>query len=85
MNYTKEEKETAKALVQNKSYMELLAKIFTEGFDKVNPDVSLAKTNDELGEIVRADVQAEMKIKARFDKLKGMGVEYKGANRQPIE
>lgn len=76
--YTKEEKATAKALVENKAYMELLAKVFTGKEDQINPDIVLAKTNEQLGEIIRADMQAEEKIKDRFNLLKRIAVTYEG-------
>lgn len=76
--YTKEERETAQALVANESYMKLLVKVFTEQDDKLNPDVVLAKTNEQLGEIVRAGSIAEEKIKNRLDTLKKLAVTYKG-------
>lgn len=68
--YTDEEKNTAAALLNNNEYVELIAKVFLESEDKINSDVVLAKTNEELGEIVRANDLAEQKVKSRFNTLK---------------
>lgn len=76
--YSQEEKATAKAIVENKSYMELLTKVFLQKEDRINPDIALAKTNEQLGEIIRADLQAEEKIKDRFDILKRLSIIYEG-------
>ena len=74
--YTKEEKELAKALVENKPYMALLAKIMLEKEDKINSDIILTKTNEQLGEMVRADDLAEQKIANRFNILKNLGTSF---------
>lgn len=68
--YSKEERGLAKKLCESKEYMELIAKVFLEVEDKLTPDVVNTKTNEELGEIVRADSLAEQKIKSRYNTLR---------------
>lgn len=68
--YTEDERQIAKALIGNKQYTELIAKVFLESEDKLSSDVILNKTNEQLGEIVRASDLAEQKVKSRFNVLK---------------
>ena len=68
--YTKEEKELAAVMLSNEGFIELLAKVFLETKDKINEELILTKNNEELGEIVKASVLAEQKVKARFNILK---------------
>mgnify|MGYP000518667555 CR=1 FL=1 len=78
MNYTQEEREVAQALVNNKPALELLAKVFLETEDKLTQDIITSKTNDQLGELVRADDMAEQKVRNRFVVLKNLGIAPRG-------
>jgi hypothetical protein len=73
MEYTEEEKQIAQAIVGNKSYCELLAKVFLSTEVKLTSEVVREKTDKELGEIVRASSLAEDHIKVRWNKLKQLG------------
>lgn len=78
--YTKEEKETAQALISNTEYLELIAKVFLKSEDKLDSSFVSGKTNEELGEIVRANDLAEQKVKSRFAVLKQIGTTHKGTS-----
>ncbi len=71
--YTEEEKLTAKQMLDNKSFLELLAKVLLSEEETLTPEVITSKTNEELGELVRANSLAEQKIKLRFNLLKKLG------------
>ena len=68
--YTQEQKETAKRLLEDKQAIELIATIFLDTEDKLTAETINGKTNEELGEIVRAGLLAEEKIKQRYAVLK---------------
>lgn len=68
--FTKEDKEVAKQLVSDEKYVNLLAKIFLTKDDQLTTEIIREKTNDQLGEIVRADDLAEHKVRGRFSRLK---------------
>lgn len=70
MQLTQDEKKVAERLLSSKEYVDLLKKVMLSNEDKLHPDQFAAKTNEELGEIIRADYLAEEKIKRRFDILK---------------
>jgi hypothetical protein len=72
--FTDEDKKTAKALCSNKNFIELLKKVLLEREDKLTPDLVNQKTNVQLGEIVRADTQAEIKIRDRLTILLNLGI-----------
>lgn len=76
--YTEEEKLTAQALVSNKAFTDLLKKVFLDIEDKLNADIILAKENEALGQMVRADFMAEEKIKMRYSKLLQLGAKLDG-------
>lgn len=77
--YTKQDHELAKDLCSNKQYLELIVKIFLQSEDKLDHSFVASKTNEELGEVVRANALAEQKIKLRYDHLKML------ATRPPVE
>jgi len=70
--FTQEEKQTAQALLSNKGFVELIAKVFLETEDKFTDD-TFQKSNEELGEVVRANYLAEQKVKLRFNRLQMLG------------
>lgn len=80
--YTNEEKQTAQALLSNKGFVELIAKVFLDTEDKFTDDTYLNKTNEELGEIVRANYLAEQKVKLRFNRLQMLGQKSEGKDRK---
>ena len=68
-----QKKEIARRLTESDEYMQVLAEIFLETEDKLTYETVNNKTNEELGEIVRADSIAEQKIATRFNRLKMLG------------
>lgn len=68
--YNQEDKHLAKQLVAEEKYMELIAKIFLEEEDKFSIELVTNKSNEALGEMVRANTLAEVKVKNRYAKLK---------------
>lgn len=81
--YTQEDKDLAKQLVAEEKYMELIAKVFLDEEDKLSMELITNKTNEELGEIVRANTLAEIKVKNRYNRLKTLaqGTGQKGTPR----
>lgn len=75
MEFTDKEKKAAQGLVKNKAFMELLEKILLETEDKYHPEFVNARTDEQLGQVVRADSLAERKVKNRLSKLKNLGKE----------
>jgi len=76
--YTQEDKDIAKALLSNAKFTELIAKVFLDTEDKLSLDLVQTRTNEQLGEFVRADMMAEVKVKTRFAKLKQLASETVG-------
>jgi len=84
MKYTDEEKQTAQALNSNQGFLELIAKVFLDTEDKLTDEFVQGKTNEELGEIVRANNMAEQKVKLRFNQLRMLGQKVeKGSHKVP--
>ena len=75
--YTPEDRQVAQALCSNPRYLALLAKVFLDEDDKLTPELVMQKTNEELGEMVRASMLAEIKVKNRYAMLKRLA-EKKG-------
>lgn len=73
MEYSQEEKQIAQAIIGNKDYCALLAKILLSTEEEISMEVVEAKTNAQLGEIVRANALAKSKIQIRWNKLKQLG------------
>lgn len=73
--FTKEEKQVAQQIVSNKDFVQLLAKVFLDTEEKISSETVNGKTNEELGEIVRANTLAEEKVQLRFSRLKQLGVD----------
>lgn len=71
--YTKEEKEIAKAIVSNASFMALLKKVLIEPQQQWTGEV-IDMSNELLGELVKADVMAQQKILQRFSHLQQLGM-----------
>ena len=80
--YTNEEKQTAQALLSNKGFVELIAKVFLDTEDRFTDETVQGKTNEELGEIVRANYLAEQKVKLRFNRLQMLGQKNEGKDRK---
>lgn len=76
--YTEEEKLTAQALVSNKAFTDLMKKVFLDVEDKLDPTAVDNRTNEQLGELVRADSIAERKIAMRYSKLLQLGAKLDG-------
>jgi hypothetical protein len=78
MEYSQEEKKTAQAIISNKDFCALLAKVLLSTEETLSMEVVRDKTNEELGEIVRADAIAKEKIQIRWNKLKQLGQSNSG-------
>ena len=75
--YTPKDRQVAQALCSNPRYLALLAKVFLDEDDRLTPELVTQKTNEELGEIMRASMLAEIKVKNRYAMLKRLA-EKKG-------
>lgn len=82
--YTDEEKQIAKKLLENEEYLELIAKVFLTTEDKLDSSFVHGKDNEKLGEIVRANVLAEEKVKSRFNILKSLARTNTGVKQKPV-
>jgi hypothetical protein len=69
MEFTDQEKTTARVIVADEHIRDLLQKVFTTNEETLTKELVSSKTNEELGEIVRANVLAEAKVLARWAKL----------------
>ncbi len=76
--FTQEDKDIARGLMANGKFVELIAKVFLDTEDKLSLDLVKTSTNEQLGEFVRADMMAEVKVKTRFAKLKNLASEPTG-------
>lgn len=72
--FTEENRKDAKRLMEDKGLMELLTKVMLETEDEITPETVNSKTNEQLGEIVRARTLAEAKVLQRFGILKTISV-----------
>ena len=61
-----------------------MAKIFLDTEDKLTSEVILGKTDEELGQIVRANDMAEQKIKSRFAMLKNLGAPTRDKSKNTV-
>lgn len=67
------EKGIARNIVADKDMCALLAKVFTTQEESLNRELITSKTNEELGEIVRANALAEQKVLTRWSNLLRVG------------
>lgn len=75
--FTDHEKEIAKRIVENEDMINLIKKVFVEPEEKIAFDIIKEKSNEELGEIVRANTVAEEKIRNRLIRLKNLALSSK--------
>lgn len=68
--FTREEKEAARALLDNTSAMNLLCKVFFPPQDSWISKMPLAASDAEVGQYAKACLLAEEKVRERFDQLK---------------
>lgn len=68
--YDDNDKQLARQLVADEKYMELIAKVFLTEEEKFTAETILDKTDEELGQLIRANTLAEIKVKNRYAKLK---------------
>lgn len=80
MSFTEEDRKIAQGLCSNPDFIALIKKVMLKREEPINPDLLALKTNEELGEIVRADEQAEIKIKSRLTTMLNLGLP-KGTNK----
>lgn len=76
--FTKDDRETAKQLLSNQRYVELLGKVFLQQEEQLAHETIHDKTNQELGEIVRANALAEHKVKTRYNVLQRLAQDTSG-------
>lgn len=75
---TEQEKQIAKALIDNEEYKKLLTKVMlTDDLDLTLEEVN-SKDDKELGELLRADIRANDKVKRRFAILQRAAQEKQG-------
>lgn len=77
---TQDDKRILQRLVADEDYMRVLSDVLLKE-DTISPEVLLHKTNEELGEIVRAEMVAEDKIKSRLNKIKLLGKSSVGGDK----
>lgn len=70
--FTDSEKQIAKRIVEDEAIKSLIAKVFLDTEDKITEEHITSKTNNELGEIVRANFIAEQKVKLRWQRLQAL-------------
>ncbi len=68
---SKEDQQQAKNIIENKPLLEFLTKYLVEPQQQWTGEV-VSMSNDQLGELVKADVIAQQKIIERFNKIKHM-------------
>lgn len=68
---TKEDQQQAKNIIENKSLLEFLTRVLVEPQQSWTSEV-IGMSNEQLGELVKADVLAQQKIIERFNKIKHM-------------
>jgi len=85
--YSDKEKKLARALLEDKDLCVLLEKVFTTKDESFNHSVIADKTNEELGELVRADSLAEQKVLNRWRNLQLLGQPEpsESKNRKPLD
>jgi hypothetical protein len=71
--YTEKEKAIARQIIENKDICALLEKVFIHREETLNLEMVAQKTNEELGEIVRANAMADQKILLRWRELHHTG------------
>lgn len=84
MTYTDKEKEAAKHIVDSENIKNLLAKIFTQRSTTITMETVQKKTNEQLGEHVRADAIAEQKILQRWGELVRLGTDTESLKEQEV-
>lgn len=80
MEYTDQEKKLAQSVVNNQELLNLLAKIFIGQPERFSEEFATLP-NNELGEMVKADILADKKIKMRFSQLKRLGTKVTSSGR----
>ncbi len=78
MEYTEQEKDIARAIVNDKNFVALLEKVLLSTEVSLPMEVVREKTDKEIGEIYRAISIAEETIQKRWDKLKQLGQSSSG-------
>lgn len=73
IEFTEAERKIAQNIMEEKDILNFLAKVFLETEDKIDREYVTTKNDAELGQIVRADVLAEEKVKLRFNRIKRLG------------
>lgn len=73
MEYSDEERALARKVVANKNLLGLLAKVLVSPNEVISSDLVAQKTNEQLGELVRADDMARQKIVSRWGELIRLG------------
>lgn len=70
MEFTEQERLIAKKITDDKDISNLISKVMLCSEEHFSSDFVKHKTNEELGEVVRANTLAEQKIQLRWNRLK---------------
>ena len=77
--HTKEQQQLAKSVIENKALFEFLVSVLVEPQQAWTQEV-IGMPNEQLGELVKADVMAQQKIVERFNNIKRMATETGGSS-----
>lgn len=74
-DFTENEKKLAHTIVGDPALMAFIKKVFVLQQEQFTPEQVANMTNEELGELVKADVLAQQKILKRYTNLKRLAIE----------
>lgn len=74
--YTEKDKKLAQSIISNEPVMELLKKVLIQPQKNWSGEI-LTMKNEDLGELVKADVMAQQEILRRFEILEKLGTQKK--------
>ena len=67
--------EAAKRLINDEGIMLLLTEYLLEPEEKLNSKAIATMTNEQIGEIARAELVKKKKIRSRFGKIKNLSIQ----------
>jgi len=76
--FTDAEKKVATQLMGEEQYVALIEKVFLQKEDALSPEIIIAKSDKELGEITRGSALAEMKVQDRWNRMKTIAAKTGG-------
>lgn len=81
----KDKVEAAKRLIADKTIMALLTEYLLQPDEELTPDLIASLDNARLGEMVRADVLAGVKVKERFGRIKNLSLQGTGGKNNKVK